>query len=248
MNFRIVVLCVAAQWACSARLCAEARDLDITVPEGRNFSLAAFRFWLPPGAGVVRGVTVLVPGSNSDGRAQVDDAFWRAFAQRHDLALVGCFFKDHPHENMNIEEYARAGEGSGPALLDALRRYSDSSGHPEAAEAPLLLWGISAGGEFNYEFACWKPERVMAFVVNKGGYYFTHLAPAATRKVPGIFFIGADDSDFRKKSIEGIFAINHEAGARWKLVVEPNVGHALGNSDKLAVDYFEEYLPDRPSQ
>lgn len=239
-------MCVAALWACSPCLAAETTETDVSVPPGRNFALAEFRFWLPSGAGTVRGVTVLVPGSNSDGRALVDDAFWRAFAQRHDLALAGCFFKDHPHENMNIEEYARASDGSGAALLEALGRYSESSGHPEAAQAPLLLWGISAGGEFNYEFSCWKPERVTAFVVNKGGYYFTHLAPAATRRVPGIFFIGADDADFRKKSIEGIFAINHEAGARWKLVIEPGVAHALGNSDRLAVDCFEECLSKRP--
>jgi dienelactone hydrolase len=178
----------------------------------------------------------------------VDDAFWRAFAQRHGFALVGCFFRDHPHESMNIEEYARAGDGSGPALLEALRRFAGCSGHREVATAPLLLWGISAGGEFNYEFACWKPERVLAFVVNKGGYYFTHLAPAAARNVPGIFFIGADDAEFRRASIGGIFAVNHEAGARWELVIEPHVGHALGNSRELAVGFFEECLSGRESR
>ena len=84
---------------------------------------------------------------------------------------------------MNIEDYARAQDGSGRALLDAMDRFASTTAHPEAATAPLFLWGHSAGGEFNYEFVCWKPERVAAFVVNKGGYYFTHLAPAATRAV-----------------------------------------------------------------
>ncbi len=46
---------------------------------------------------------------------------------------------------------------------------------PEIAQAPLLLWGMSAGGEFNYEFVAWKPERVAAFVVNKGGIYYSAL-------------------------------------------------------------------------
>jgi len=240
MTCRLLCLCVATPWAGS--LCL-AGSPDVTISEGRNFSLAAFRFWAPPAVGSVRAVTVLVPGSNSDGRGQVDEGFWRAFAERHGLALVGCWFKDRPHDNMNIEEYARAGDGSGAALLEALRRFGESSGHPEAAQAPLLLWGMSAGGEFNYEFACWRPERVAAFVVNKGGYYFTHLAPPPARRVPGIFFIGSDDADFRKESIRGIFAVNHEAGARWKLVVEPHVGHAAGNSPELAAAFFEACLP-----
>ena len=61
---------------------------------------------------------------------------------------------------------------------------------PKLADAPLLLWGMSAGGEFNYEFAAWKPERVVAFVVNKGNVYYTGLASDAARRVPGLLFTG----------------------------------------------------------
>jgi len=49
------------------------------------------------------------------------------------------------------------------------------------ANAPLLMWVMSAGGEFNYEFTAWKRERVLAFVVNKGGIYYTALASQAAR-------------------------------------------------------------------
>ena len=127
-------------------------------------------------------------------------------------------------------------------ILDAIERLAKEAAHPEAAAAPLLLWGHSAGGEFNYEFACWKPERVQAFVVNKGGYYFTHLAPAATRKVPGIFFIGGRDEDFRIQSIQGIFAVNHKAGAVWNLAVRPDEGHELGKTRELAAEFFVDVL------
>ena len=143
---------------------------------------------------------------------------------------------------MNIEEYARAEKGSGQALLDAIARFAKSAEHAEAVDLPLLLWGHSAGGEFNYEFACWRPERVKAFVVNKGGYYFTHLAPTATRKVPGIFFIGGKDEEFRILSIRGIFAINQRAGAVWKLAIEPDEGHEEGATRQMAVEFFESVL------
>ena len=218
---------------------------DVELPPGPNFAVAAFRWWHPPEANALLGVVVLVPGSTSDGRAEVAEPFWQDFARQHCLALVGCWFKDHPHENMNIEDYARARDGSGRALLDAVERLAKAAAHPEAAAAPLLLWGHSAGGEFNYEFACWEPARVTAFVVNKGGYYFTHLAPAATRAVPGIFFVGGKDEPFRIQSIQGIFAVNRQAGAAWKLIVEPDAGHEVGKTRELAAEFFAAILARR---
>ena len=216
--------------------------LDLEISAGINFAVAMFRWWHPSSSQVLKGVMVLVPGSNGDGRPDVDDPFWQEFARGHDLALVGCWFKDHPHENMAIEEYARAGSGSGQALLDAVKGLAKAASHPEAGSAPLLLWGMSAGGQFNYEFACWRPGRVSAFVVNKGGFYFTHLAPSAVRAVPGIFFIGGKDEEFRIHSIRGIFAVNHCAGADWKLVIETDKAHELGRSREETVEFFAEVL------
>jgi len=218
---------------------------DAELPPGTNYAVAAFRFWCPQEVRTVRGVAVLVPGSNGDGRPLVNDPFWQAFARQHELALTGCFFKDHPHEDMNIEEYARASAGSGQALLDALARFAREAARPEVAAAPVVFWGHSAGGEFNYEFACWQPGRVLAFVVNKGGYYFTHLAPASTRQVPGLFFIGERDEEFRSQSIRGIFAINRRAGARWVLAIEPKAGHEPGRTHELAATFFGAVLQAR---
>lgn len=126
--------------------------------------------------------------------------------------------------------------------MDALSGFAKTSGHAEISSAPLLLWGHSAGGEFNYEFVCWKPERVLAFVVNKGGYYFTHLASPPARKVPGLFFIGGKDEEFRILSIRGIFSVNQQAGAVWKLVNQSEEGHEAGKTRELAVQFFEEIL------
>ena len=219
--------------------------LDVEIPAGHNFALAMFRWWQPPSCKALQGVLVLLPGSNSDGRAEVDSPFWRKFAAQHELALVGCYFKDHPHADMNAEEYCRAGDGSGQALLDAVTQLAARASQPGIASQPLLLFGHSAGGQFNYEFACWNPSRVRAFVVNKGGYYYTHLAPAGTRALPGIFFIGDKDAEFRIQSIQGIFAINRQAGAAWKLVIEPGVGHDTGKSRELASEFFTSVLTQK---
>jgi poly(3-hydroxybutyrate) depolymerase len=215
---------------------------DETMPPGANYDKAAFRLWVPNDAGPVRAIAVLVPGSNGDGRPEAGDAVWQAFAVRHHLALVACQFTDKRHDQAFIEDYVDVSKGSGQALVDAVTALAAKSGHPEIASAPFLLWGMSAGGQFNYEFAVWKPERVLAFVVNKGGIYYTALAPRASRSVPAVFFIGEKDLWSRKDAIAGIFAVNRRAGALWALAEEPGVAHAVGRSRDLTMLFFEDVL------
>jgi dienelactone hydrolase len=216
--------------------------LDESAPPGANYDKAEFRLWYPDKARFVRAVVVLVPGANADGRPDVNDGFWQAFANRNEVALIGCHFTDKPHEEPFIENYANAAEGSGQALLNALTAFSSRSDHPELVNAPLLLWGMSAGGEFNYEFAAWKPERVVAFVVNKGGIYFSALLPTSARRVPALLFVGEKDLESRKSIIAGLFALNRRAGALWALAEEPKVGHVVGRSQEMAAIFFDAVL------
>ena len=224
---KVVLLCVALP-----ALCLPAGlTLDTTVPPGTNYDKAFYRLWYPPVEDAVSAVVVLMPGSNGDARPATDDAFWQEFAaQGNKVALLGCQLTDKPHDQNFIEEYAYAARGSGQALLDALQKLAQDSKHPELAQVPLLLWGMSAGGEFNYEFVAWKPERVAAFVVNKGGIYYTALASQAARSVPGILFVGGKDLEFRTNTIAGLFAVNRRAGALWAFANEPGVAHVVGRS------------------
>src|SRR6185295_19911659 len=101
---------------------------------------------------------------------------------------------------------------------------------------------MSAGVEFNYEFTAWKPERVLAFVVNKGGIYYTALASKAARDVPGILFIGGKDLDSRIHTITGLFDLNRRSGALWALAEEPGAAHVVGRSIDVARIFFEDVL------
>jgi dienelactone hydrolase len=221
---------------------ALAQGLEEAIPAGANFDRAEFRFWLPKDAGPVRAVVVLVPGSNGDGRPMADDPFWQDFATTQRAALLGCRFTDKPHDQAFIEDYVDVARGSGQTLLDALAAFAERTGHPEVAAAPLLLWGMSAGGQFNYEFVAWKPERVAAFIVNKGGIYYSALLPRAARAVPGLLFAGGADLASRVDTIKGLFAVNRRGGAVWALVVEPGAGHVVGASKALGALLFEEVL------
>jgi poly(3-hydroxybutyrate) depolymerase len=219
--------------------------LDATIPPGRNYDKAEFRLSIPQNLAHIRAVVVLIPGSNGDGRPEVNDAVWQKFATQHGLALLGCRFTDKPHDQSFIEEYVNVSMGSGQALLDALEAFAKRSQHPELSRAPLLLWGMSAGGQFNYEFVAWKPERVVAFVVNKGGIYYSALLSKAARNVPGILFVGGKDLEFRTNTITGLFAVNRRGGALWALAEEPSAGHVVGRSRDVALAFFEDVLPLR---
>jgi len=237
------------------------KTFDVRIPPGGNFDKAEFRLWLPDEFSILKGVLVAVHGSNFDSRPWVKQSSWKEFvesrnvdvrasywqdiARRHSLALLGCNLTDKPHENMFIEEYCKVDEGSGQALLDALRELSEQSGHPELSEAPLAFWGISAGGQFNYEFACWRPERTITFVLNKGGIYYTALASQAARSVPGVLYVGEKDSPFRNGIINGIFSMNRRANALWALTVEPNAVHEAARSLEMSEAYFNEVIPLR---
>jgi pimeloyl-ACP methyl ester carboxylesterase len=188
-----------------------------------------------------------MPGSNDDGCRQVSDTIWQAFAWKHGFALLGCWYTDYKRSDMFIERYADVSKGSGQALIDVIGRFSLSSKHSELEVAPLLMWGFSAGGQFNYEFACWNPGRVIAFVVNKGGIYYTALASKETRSVPGIFFTGEKDLDSRKDIIKGIFSLNRRAGALWIYAPEPGASHEIGQTKRFALTFFDEIIPLRIS-
>ena len=216
--------------------------IDDSIAPGANFDKAEFRLWLPSGGGALKGALILVPGSNGDGRSMAQDTVWQAFATKNKLAIVACRFTDKPHDQNFIEDYVDVSKGSGQALLDVLGKFGSRTRHPELASAPLLFWGMSAGGQFNYEFAVWKPERVVAFVVNKGGIYYTALTPRATRSIPALLFIGGKDLESRVNTITGLFALNRRGGALWALTEEPSAAHVVGRSRDLAIVFFDDVL------
>lgn len=218
-----------------------------SITSGINFKKAAFKLWFDKDIKMLKGIIVLMPGSNQDGRYMVHDTTWQNLATRHHFALLGCNYKDKIHDVMAIEEYVDVKRGSGQALIDILKIFSKTSQHPELEFVPMALWGTSAGGEFNYEFACWKPERVITFVVNKGGVYYSALAPEAAWEVPGVFFIGSKDIPHRNDIIRGIFSMNRRFGAKWMFIEEIGLGHECENSERFVQDYFDKIIPLRIS-
>ena len=220
-----------------------AQKEDFSFYDGENFQLAEFRFWNPNLNDDYNGILVLTPGINRDGREAVLDKVWQKFATRHNLIIVASHFKNY--ESNNNLRYRDASKGSGEILLKSIEKYSQEISNKNINELPLLLYGFSAGGQYNFEFASWKPERVISFVVNKGGYYDTAVTSSDTQKVPGIFFIGEDDLYYRNNLILGIYSANRSQGANWTLITEKDTKHSPKNSKDLSISFFESIMTKR---
>jgi dienelactone hydrolase len=216
---------------------------DFSFYDGENFQLAEFRFWNPNLNDDYKGILVLTPGINRDGREAVLDTVWQKFATKHNLIIVASHFKNY--ESNNNLRYRDASKGSGEILLKSIEKYSQEISNKNINELPLLLYGFSAGGQYNFEFASWKPERVISFVVNKGGYYDTAVTSSDTQKVPGIFFIGEDDLYYRNNLILGIYSANRSQGANWTLITEKETKHSPKNSKDLSISFFESIMTKR---
>lgn len=187
---------------------------------------------------IPKAILVLVPPSNSDGRGMIKSPEWIKYATENNLLLCGCYFEDE--QPAGIEVYCDMLSGSGDALIEAITTYGHIIG-VFLDETPLLLWGFSAGGQFNYEFTCMYPKKVKAFVVNKGGIYYTALASTDTRRVAGLFILGDADSWWRKDIVRGIYSVNKHWGANWELCSEA-MGHSEGRSAELGRTFFAKIL------
>jgi hypothetical protein len=199
-----------------------------------NFSLALFRLWFPSDK-PVQGILAVLPGSDTHGTPMADDPHWQALATKWNYGLLGITFTTRG----GAEPYYQAEKGSGEALLSALKRSADESEHSELKDAPIAILGHSQGGGFAFHFACWQPQRTVAFATIKGGYYVAKPTDAA-RNVPGLLCAGELDEEFRKKNIRALFNANPES--RWCFVMEPDSGHDPDRTLDLIVPFFDAII------
>jgi hypothetical protein len=212
-------------------------QFDYEAGPSDGYDKAAFRFWSPPYAQPLRGLIIMTPGSDQDGRGMVNDKAWQTLARKYALGLVASFLQGH--------HYQRPEDGTGNALRAAMRHFAGQAGHPEIVTVPLLLWGVSAGGQWNYNYMLWRPEDVMAFVVNKGGYYNEAEPDSHAYAVPGLFILGQADEAFRITAITGRWTQGRKAGALWALAPQPKSGHEFSKTDPLGRVFFEAVLKAR---
>ncbi len=217
---------------------AQTTDWDAGPNPTPDLEAAQFRWWVPEGAQQLRGVLVVIAGSNGDSREAVNDPEWRDLVSRHSFAVMGArLFKTG-----RGPAYQGDPDGKTSAtILRAVAELAAASGHREAANAPLAFWGHSAGSNTSERFALRNPRRTIGVVSIKG----TWGPGEATSEKCGIPFlctIGKTDSpDWVETSCR-----NYEQGklnrAVWTLAFHQKEGHEAGGTKPLAVAFLDEVI------
>ena len=199
-----------------------------------------FSYWLPENLSIdnIKYAIILSDGVNSNNLNSVNESIWQDFALKINAILIGAFFIGTKKVKQSGEEYDSAdycyviSSGSGQTLIN----YLESLG-VNLYKTKLLLWGMSAGGQFNFNFANSFANITKAFVVNKGGQYYTNKVNKKISYIPALFFIGQNDEQFRKDTVTNLYD-SYNIG-NWKLIKE-NCAHDIGESIEKSIDFFEK--------
>ena len=227
--FVVLVLCPVMVLSASSVF-----DSSLSPSEDDNFFEASARLWIPEESSTINAIVIVLGGTDSDGRSAIEDRGWREFAKKKKLALLGCFFRG------DGEPYEDAKGGSGKALVGMINDLAEKSGRFDLRDAPLIFVGHSAGAMFSYNFTCWKPDAVAAFVsIKSGPISTTENAQAFT--VPGLFIVGEFDLSGRVQSTASAFLAPAVGKSRWAFALEPQGGH--GSSPSIRALVFA-YLSD----
>jgi len=239
-------------WALSGWICiGNAQELEVRTSdedtfeyqiepqEADNFSLSLFRLWVPRQQIPLRGVLIVLPGSNGDSLNLVDCPEWRNICASWGFGCLTVVFTS----NQSRERYSLAQFGSGSSVVAALEQLSTQSRRPELQNVPIAILGHSEGGIFAYNFACWLPSRVIAFATIKGGYYDNLDSQA--KAIPGLIIAGALDNEYRLRRLRELFDSNAWPSSKWAYLCEPHSGHRLDNSLELVVPFFDAVIRNK---
>lgn len=183
--------------------------------------------WIPEGLETVRGLLIWGNGAGGDDRRAAQRPLLRGFCELNGFALVAtAWWNNLSGGEINIWE----------AHLEAL---AELSGHPELAHAPWATLGFSNGGQMAYGFNTMRPEKVIGFVANKGGFYNDTSPGELAITTPGLLIAGEQDEDYRREVLRGLFEDNRPAGARWAWVEQQGVGHQ-DDDERLMLPFLDQ--------
>lgn len=197
-----------------------------------HLDVARFRWWAPGGAKDLRGVMMIIPGKNGDGRGAVDNPSWRAFAEKVRFALIGAQL-----QHSNGEYQSDPDGGTAEVLEKAVEKLAAANGWPQLKSAPIAFWGHSAGSNTGERFAFRNPKRVVALVSIKGTW-----GPGEYSKekgdIPYLVCTGSKDKADWVKSSCGYYEMGKDKKALWTQALHPTEGHEEGKTKELALVFL----------
>ena len=254
----ILLLCCALAFGCSPAVSCSQRDgrdasgqagevIRIRLESGSSCSFADsadYGVFIPGGDEPLNGVLVLQHGCGMErfGITRPYDLQYRAFAEKWGLAVVetalygSCYVWRDPES------------GSAEALFNVLKEAGDSTGHPELASAPMLLFGHSAGGYWTLAMLRDYPSRILAAVCYSAAGDPQWDYPAEAAEVPVLLrHAGANDapSVFCEQTARNGFRKLRSMDAPASIAYNEGQNHNYSYLRYMAIPFYEAAMRDR---
>lgn len=225
--------CLRLAWwmmfAAAAPLVAPAAIYDLARPGDGD---RALRLNLPDAPARLRGLLIFGNGASGDSRSMATDPELAALAESLGFAVLATarwgYFADGTVAGGELARFE-----------SALGELAATSGHAELTRVPWLPIGHSNGGQMSYGFNALRPEKTIAMVVSKGGFYLTARPANAALATPALLIAGEADLGYRVTAIRDLFFGNRPRGALWAWVEDEGVDHALAGSNDLTLPFVE---------
>lgn len=199
--------------------------------------------WVPEGVEKIR--AAMLSFRYNQGVSVFHLTPWREFAVRNDCALILLGERVNGRDN-DKTLFPDGGEGFGPGVRAALELAADLvKEHPELRHLPLVPWGMSAGGQWAYEYATWDPEHSLGFIrwgkTNPGLPSNEYRETKTTLEVPGLHYKGQWEDKITSYYEHYQHARKCDVPRAWAW--ERNVGHNYTYLDtELSIAWVEAIL------
>lgn len=201
----------------------------------------------------IKGIWVIFERSR-DTRSFYVDANVRAFARRHDVALLFPFHCPSKSDaggetpgDINVDPSG----GLGRALFAAIAQLSTSAGHSELTSAKLILLGFSGTGSLVARLAEYAADRVLAVIPTGPGHrdavgMDTIVLSAKAAAIPQLVLVGSADAVSGTARPYAYFQRHFDQGAPWTFVVQNLAPHCcIMNAKALILEWLEAVVGQR---
>ena len=150
------------------------------------------------------------------------DPRWRKLAASADAPLLWVRFSEI---GLSADEFPieRPVIQGADALVSLLQEIAQKSGHPELADAPVILWGHSGAGGRASLWASQNPQRTLAFVRYHSGPVTGDVNVVA--KIPALYLSGRQDTTAPPRAAEDLWKSGRSLNAPWTFAIEPEAQH-----------------------
>lgn len=199
------------------------------VADQPNLDEASASVWIPAGLDEVQGA--LVFSRHALGIEMYEDARWRQAAADDGYALIEI---EILADDDTVAAFAFPDQAA-TMIEDLLDAAAIQTGHGELHDAPVVVWGHSAGAQMMTPAAALMPGRVAGFIAFHGSAQNQHLRPSdplfdalmdpAFLDVPGLVMVAEHDPTGLRDASVRLIEEGQERGCRWALTIDPDQDH-----------------------